>query len=387
MKDFKIVGTVCEYNPFHYGHQYNFNTAKRHFNADYTVCVMSGSFVERGDVAIFDKWKRAECAVRNGADLVLELPAYYVLQSAKNFAYGAVKILDLIGVDYLTFGSESGDIEKLKKVADIVYHEPECFKQSLKEELSKGIGYPSAMQTAISKALDAEYISSPNDILGINYLVALNELKSGIIPYTVKRENSYHSKNADTEFASATAVRDMIYRCEDYTQYAPKCDAVCHSISNIEEFILGYIRLKGLEDKDCFKNITGMENGLDLRIIQCAKDSSTLDEFFEKLSCKRYTDHRLRRAVLACMIGLNQSYKMDYIRPLAFNRNGAKILSHINKVCPLPVISKVADFEMSDESMLNLDIRATDIASLCSSDKSLRYAGKDYKISPIFADV
>ncbi len=383
MKDYKLIGTVCEYNPFHYGHKYNLDKAKRHFNADYTVCVMSGSFVQRGDVAIYDKWSRAECAVKYGADLVLELPVYYTMQSAKNFCFGGVKVLNSVGADFLTFGSECGDIDFLKSVADVIKCEPEPFKETLKEELKKGVGYPSAIQKAIKGTLGCDYTLSPNDSLAVNYLIAIDELKSNIVPFTIKRENSYHDTLPGEEFASATAIRNMIFNNENHEKYAPLCDAPTHSIKNIESLILGYLRISTAE---AFKNITGIEDGLDLRIIECAKKSGTLEQFYKNLSTKRYTDHRLRRAVLSCIMGINKSYTMDYIRPLAFNRNGAKILSDLKKNCPLTIISKTADFKPSKDSMFNLDIKATDIASLCSEDESGRFAGKDYTKSPIFIE-
>ena len=384
MKNYKTVGTVCEYNPFHYGHSYNFNKAKKDLNADYTVCVMSGSFVQRGDVAIFDKWTRAKSAVLNGADLVVELPVFYVLQSAKNFAYGAVKVLNSIGVDYLTFGSESGNLDYLNKVSDVVYNEPQEFKDELKKHLDGGMGYPFAMENAIKKIIGKDFSLNPNDSLGINYLNALKDLRSDIIPYTVKRVNNYHSSDIAGGFASATAIRNMIYENTDYTDYAPEVNEPTYSLNNIEAFILGHLRI--LPDGKDFSGILGMENGLDARIIDCAKKSTSLKEFFEMLSCKRYTDHRLRRAVLCLILGIESGYKMDYIRPLAFNRNGAKILKDIKESCELEIISKTADFDLKPESMLNLDIKATDIAALCCNDSKLRYAGRDYSISPIFVD-
>ncbi len=382
MKNYKTVGTVCEYNPFHYGHSYNFNKAKKDLNADYTVCVMSGSFVQRGDVAIFDKWARAKCAVLNGADLVVELPCYYVLQSAKNFAYGAIKLLDSIGVDFLTFGSENGNLDYIKKVADILYNEPKEFKDELKKLLDSGMGYPYAMENAIKRIMGTDFSLNPNDSLGINYLNALKELKSDIIPYTVKRVNNYHLTDAEGEFASATAIRNMIAENIDSSKYAPVICEPTYSLNNIEALILGHLRiLPG--DKD-FSGISGMENGLDIRIMECAKKSTSLKEFFKMLSCKRYTDHRLRRAVLCLILGIENGYKMDYIRPLAFNKNGAKILKDIKESCSLKIISKTADFDLKPDSMLNLDIKSTDLASLCCNDKKKRYAGKDYSISPVF---
>lgn len=381
MNNLKTAGIVCEFNPFHYGHKYIIEYAKNNLNADAVICIMSGSFVQRGDTAVFDKWSRAKTAVQNGADLVIELPVYYVLQSAQKFAYGAIKILnDLNCVDMLAFGSENSNMDLLNKISDLLYAEPEQFKSVIKDELKKGGGYPYAIDTAIKKSIDGNITLMPNDRLAINYLTALKKLNSNIQPAAIKRNNLYHSDIADNLFASATAVRKMIANKEDFSKFAPNYNNVCiYDIKNIESLILGFFRTV---KADAIKNTVGFEDGFENLVIRAARKSRTLNEFYDMLTSKRYTNHRVRRAVLCALLGISGEFTADYVRPLAFNKTGAKILSAVKANSHLPVIAKTADFNINKHSMLNIDIRATDIASLCAQDINYRIAGKDYITSP-----
>ena len=211
----KTVGIIAEYNPFHNGHAYHIRKAKELTHADYCVVVMSGDFVQRGAPAIMDKYLRAESALLNGADLVLELPVCYSISSAEHFARSSVALLDKLGVvDTLCFGSECGDIRVLTEFAQALTDESPVFKKTLDREIRIGHTYPQARNTAleISAPHLTSYINvltSPNNILGIEYCKALLFWKSTIVPYTVKRAgSSYHDNSLDTGFCSALAIRE-----------------------------------------------------------------------------------------------------------------------------------------------------------------------------------
>lgn len=381
INDKKVAGIICEYNPFHNGHKYQIDKTRADTGCEYVVCAMSGSMVQRGDVAVYDKWSRCRSAIAGGADLVIELPAYYVLQSAQNFAHGGVELLTGLGVvDILSFGSESGDTEALDKTANALVSESDDFRRALEKALSSGMGYPAAVQEALAYVVKEPLM--PNDILAVNYLTAIKKMNSPLMPYVLKRNVPYHGETASDESnASATAIRGMICRGEDYSDYVPCLNkAPTYDIHNVQNLVLGYMRLCKPQN---LKDITGMEDGLENRLISCAKAASDLDEFFASAVSKRYTAHRIRRVVLSSLMNMTPGRKLDYIRVLGFNGKGRELLAEIKKKSNLTTVTKTADFKPCDDSMFEFDILATDLAALCCNDKSKRSAGADYTTSPI----
>ena len=189
-----VLGIIAEYNPFHNGHLLQLLESKKISNSDCTICVMSGNFTQRGIPAICDKWARTKMALNNGIDMVIELPTIYSTSSAEFFAYGGVRILNSLGiVDVVSFGSECGRIDILNEIAEVLYNEPKEYIAILKHELSKGLSYPKARENALLLYLNdvrryANILSSPNNILGIEYLKALKVLKSSIVPITIQRD-------------------------------------------------------------------------------------------------------------------------------------------------------------------------------------------------------
>lgn len=193
----KVLGIIAEYNPFHNGHLYHIRESVEQTEADYVVCVISGNFVQRGNTSIIDKWTKAKMAIAQGADLVIELPTIYATSSAENFAEGAIKILDSLGiVDTLSFGIEAKDLATLNNIANVLYQEPKEYVTMLSHELSKGVSFPRARENALMMYLNdikryANVLSGSNNILGIEYLKALKKLKSPLKPIGIKREKYY----------------------------------------------------------------------------------------------------------------------------------------------------------------------------------------------------
>ena len=213
----KVLGIVGEYNPFHNGHLYHLEESKKITGSTYTVAIMSGNFTQRGSTSLIDKWSKVEMAIQNGIDLVIELPVLYATSSAENFADGAVKILDSLKVvDYISFGSETSDIDALNKLADVLYKEPKKYKTLLSHELNKGISFPKARENALMMYLNdirkyVNVLSSPNNILGIEYLKALKKYKSNIQPISIARyEAGYNDISYSGNIASATAIRNIV---------------------------------------------------------------------------------------------------------------------------------------------------------------------------------
>lgn len=220
----KVVGLITEYNPFHNGHKYHLEASKEKASATHSIAVMSGNFLQRGEPALLDKWTRAKMAVDSGVDLVLELPTVFATQSAEYFAHGALSVLeDTNVVDSLCFGSELGDTELLKDIADVLVDEPLEFKNILKKHLNLGLSFPKARSLALKAFFEhAKYshfekiekiVESPNNILGIEYMKSLIKLKSKITPLTIKRVYSnYHDKDINSSIASATSIREHYFK-------------------------------------------------------------------------------------------------------------------------------------------------------------------------------
>ncbi|MBE7053243.1 MAG: nucleotidyltransferase [Ruminococcaceae bacterium] len=373
----KTLGIVAEYNPFHNGHKYHIEKSKEISKCTNVVCVMSGSFVQRGEFAINDKWERAKSALLNGADLVLELPTYYVLQSAKNFAYGAVNLLNSLGVvDYISFGSESESIDDLKKVASVIDDSNEKYNSFFKKYINEGFSYPAARNMALSEYGFNEL--TPNDLLGIYYLSALSKLNSNIIPLNITRYKTLHNSCEQNDgYATASYIRNMIKNNDDVKDFVPKTDNLAENffIENISDYVLGFLRFSNYLD-----DLIGYEEGLSLYIKDCAKKSHSLNEFYEISITKRYTKSRIKRCVLSALIGLKTGKKLDYIRVLGFNKNGAKLLKEIKKKTNLPIVVKTADFRPDKDSMFGYDVLSTDLAYFSSKNKNI---GMDFKTSPI----
>ena len=370
----KVAAVICEYNPFHNGHRYQIEMIKRDFDA--VFCVMSGSFVERGDVAIFDKWTRTKAALKGGADLILELPARYSLSSANGFARGAVKTVISCGIaDALVFGSETGSIEKLSEAADILLSEPPEISQKIKMLLSEGMSFPMAKQTAFSDLIDSDILIKPNNILATEYIMALKEEKSPIVPITHSRTAEHLGGFSENGHASASYIREKIKNGENFEDFCP-CDYADCEIYDINRLTDIFKYLLITRSEKLFADIPDAEDGLFNRFLKFS-DLGSFEEIINASVTKRYTRSYLSRVALRAVLGINGGYRPpEYIKVLGANAVGRTLLSEMKKTATLPIVTKVADFP---KTLLEEDIRATDIASLCGNAKK----GRDFLISPI----
>lgn len=338
--------------------------------------------VQRGECAIFDKWQRAKSAIDAGADLVIELPAYYVLQSADVFAQGAVRILDGMKiVDGISFGAECGNTQDIIQIADVMSVSDGEYDNLLKFEIEKGIGYPKASYNALVKCLPglAELMSKPNNTLAVSYVKAIKAIKSHIVPVCIKRDNDYHTAVSNDGYLGASEIRNRILSGTDYSDYANDYSNVnIYNIKNAETFILGYLRNIDISHME---HVRGFESGLANLVKNSASKSCSLDELFEMCTNKRYTLHRIKRYVMSVILGIDYDAEADYIRVLGVGNNGKTLLKQLKSATDFDIITKVADYK-KDNKMFVTDIRATDFAALCSSDESFRGCGKDYTNGP-----
>lgn len=402
-----VTGIVVEYNPLHNGHLYHINKARELTGCDYIITVMSGNFVQRGEPSLINKWVRTEMALKSGADLVIELPTIYSISSAEGFAFGAVSILNSIGlVDNICFGSESDNIELLKGIAHILADEPDEYKLILRKYLKEGISFPSARQNALidyfkikshnfyNETEIREVLSSPNNILGIEYLKSIYRLSSKIIPFSIKRiNNSYNQVNLTGSISSATSIRKNIYTNDiieaipDYVYTAienEKSSGRCPvTLSNFSDLILYKLRDSNLE---YIKSLLDVGEGLENKIKKGCEISNNVYDLIDYIKNKRYTTTRIQRILLYSLLGLTKEIKESikspakYIRVLGFNENGRMLLRAASRNSSIPIITNPS---CRDLEMLKYDIRATDIYVLGYKNPLYKSAKQDLKIPPV----
>ena len=398
-----ILGIVSEYNPFHNGHAHHLQVSKQLTKTDFTVAVMSGNFVQRGDTALVDKWTRTEMALRAGVDLVIELPTVYALSSAENFADGAVKILNSLGVvDYISFGSEIGEITPLTEVANVLYKEPKEFSSLITAQLRSGLSYPRAREIALTQFFGSskkysDIVSNPNNILGVEYLKSLKRHRSHIKPLTIKRDYSdYNSTKEKNGIASATAIRTMIKNKKNVHYVVPyetyelldECISsgkIVPSLAVFEKEIIYTLRKMSLSEIAALPDVS---EGLENKIKFAANNFNTLEELIANIKSKRYTQSRIQRILLYALLNISQKdinaskRVTPYIRVLGFNKPGKRIISAIAAANPkLKIIVSVKRFmeESNDSTLRNMiskDIFATNVYTL--GYKSTPIANLDY---------
>ncbi|MGL4403858.1 MAG: nucleotidyltransferase [Fusobacteriaceae bacterium] len=333
----KAVGVIVEYNPFHNGHRYHLERAKEVTGADLIIAVMSGDFTQRGEIACINRFKRAEIALANEIDLIVELPIFYSSQSAEIFAKGAMEILGELEVEWVVFGSESGDIEGIEKIATM----EECaeFKSYLESYLKKGFSYPTAYSESLINLGVTQKIKS-NDILGIEYVKSEKKLKRRVKMVPIKRIGAgYHDLEGVGEIASATGIRKMIGEKDSVEHYLPEAtvELIKHEkIALLEEYY-PLIRYAILKDYDSLKTIQDIEIGLENRLYNCALENLDFKNFFQKLITKRYTIGRLQRILIHILTGLTVDItketkeNLPYINILGFSQKGQEYLKYFKK--------------------------------------------------------
>ncbi|MDY3281570.1 tRNA(Met) cytidine acetate ligase [Dysosmobacter sp.] len=399
----QIAGIITEYNPLHAGHLYQIARTRQLLGEDAAViCVMSGSFVQRGDFALVRKHARAEAAVRSGADLVLELPLPWAVSSAEGFAHGGVRTLLATGlVTHLSFGSECGDASVLRETAAALLS-PE-YQAGLQRLLGEGKSYAACRQ-AVTEALigpeKAACLARPNDNLGVEYCKALLRCDSPVQPIAVRREGAGHdSQDLTGTTASAGAIRRLLregrreealacmapamrqaYWTEEAAGRAPVRSEAC------ERAILA--RLRSMTRAEFQALDTGKE-GLGNRLFDAARQAASLEDLLAAAKTKRYAHARLRRMVLWAFLGLTPADVPDtppYVRVLAANDTGRELLARMRRCAAVPVLTRPADARtLSPEArrLFDLEVRATDLYTLAYPDLSAALPGAEWREGPV----
>ena len=393
-KKLTSVGIIAEYNPFHNGHKYHLEQALTESGADVCVSVLSGNFTQRGEIALLDKWTRAEMAVKNGVNLVVEMPTVFACSNAGYFAEAGVEILEALGTDFICFGSESGNTEELSRIAREIESVGPKLEKEIKDTVKGGLAYPRARSQAVSKLLGekaASAIESPNNILAVEYIRRMKNAR----PLAVKRQGAGdHDTDIQGELASATAVRQMIHEGKDISRAVPEIsreiieqNSGCFADSNLlTPLIIQKVLQTSAED---LNSIFGAGEGLGNIMKNRVRYWKTYEDIIADLKSKRYTRTRIERVLVHTLLGIKREDMLcasKHIRVLAFDEKGSKYLKQVKKSgeCKLPIITNInrdKDAFPEIQATLAKDILAADIYNLaCGRDL---YAHSEYVKKPV----
>jgi len=411
----RAVGIIVEYNPFHNGHKWHLEAAKKQSGCPFVIGVMSGNFMQRGEPALFDKWKRAEMAIRGGVDLIIELPAVFAVRSAQYFATGGIRLLNSLGiVSHICFGAEHADCAVLKKIATST-GDTQVIKD-LHIHLQSGYTYAAALERALHNnyPISPDIITSPNNILAIEYLRAIEKFAPQLIPIPITRQQSqYRDATITLPFASATAIRFALLKSMSMTDEISSAIPFTTlniinklltekrgpvSFNNLSNVILAQLRLASLEK---LEQIPSVSEGLHYKLRDSALLSANINQLFSLLKSKRYPYTRLQRIIIHSLLGTTKTQLalFDesgplYARILAFNQQGRLLLKHINQNSSIPIITKTTHFLSSNErgrslltplqDMLAIDTVASDIYALGMPPSNWNIGGWDFRLSPLF---
>jgi len=360
----KITGIIVEYNPLHKGHGHHIEQAKGLTRCDAVVAAMSGDFVQRGEPAIVDKRARAEMALGAGVNLVIEIPAVYAIQDAKGFALGSVGVLERMGViTDLVFGSESGNLDELDRLADILHHPDDALLEKQRSYMKSGFSFPNARKKALAALSRGEEttpeatLALSNNILAVEYLKALRHYNSGIKPATIRREGAQYTDLTQNErFSSASAIRkwiredrnDLVEGAMPSQAYRILAQEIGHQrgpafLDAFGAFLIPFLRAR---NRDHLKRYSGVVEGLDLRFVESAKGVNTIPELLDAVKTKRFTYAKLRRILLYMLFEIedeiiqeSNAYGPQYIRVLGFDSVGQVVLKRLRSRSRLPVLS------------------------------------------------
>ena len=338
-----VIGLIVEYNPFHNGHLHHIQEIDRLFEDNIKIAVMSGDFVQRGEPSLINKFEKTKIALSQGIDIVIELPAFYSTQSAEIFAKGSVNLLNKLSCSHIVFGSESNDLDKLKRIATISLTKE--FELSLREFLAEGFSYP----TALSKALFDEKLGS-NDILALEYLKAIRNLNSKIEAYCIKREKTGYYDDEKDNFSSATYIRKILLDCNEKKE--DKLNKIKNLVPEFSYKILeenfgvfsclsdfyDLIKYNIIKNYSELKNIQDLEVGLENRLYKYSLENLSFEDFFDEVLTKRITISRLQRILLHSLFGLTKTItekiknEVPFVKILGFSERGQEYLNYLKKL-------------------------------------------------------
>jgi predicted nucleotidyltransferase len=366
----KVTGIVVEYNPLHHGHMHHLEKARAMNKDGVLIAVMSAHAMQRGEFSITDKFTRTKWALNAGIDLVIELPAVFSLQNADIFAQTSVEILDLLKADTMVFGSETGDIKHLKKV--VATMNTKTYQDKVKLFMDEGNSYPTSSQRALNDIHDSTFKQAPNDILGIQYIQAIDSLESTIEPHAIERVNAgyYDGILASSKIQSATAIRACHFNDEPYEAYVPSF--VYKDLSHTPKLTIDawfpFMSYKlASETPEQLGEVFGFEEGLEYLFVK-HYDASCLDDFLDRVSSKRYTHAKIKRALMSMLLGIKKddiaNFKVPYIRVLGMNKKGQQHLNTVKHDLEDKDIPLITKLKQSRHPFLDIELTVTKVYDL-----------------------
>jgi len=358
-----VIGIICEYNPFHNGHLYHIKKIKELYPDSLIILVLNGYFLERGDVSIISKKNKTNLALFYGIDIVLELPFVFGTQSADVFANASITMLEKFKCEYVIFGSECNDLEKLHKITDYTINNKDIYNNEVKKHLNMGLNYP----TALAKAININFDFNPNDLLGISYLKSIKLNNYKIKPLTIKRTNNYLDISSNEEIISATNIRNKLLNNIEISKFVPSM-----TINLIEKITLNdffhIIKYKIITEHD-LSIYLDVDEGIENRLKKVINECKTTDELIEKIKTKRYTYNKIRRMIIHILIGYtkedNKNITFNYIKILGFNTFGKKYLNKIKKDINIPTIpnknSLIYKYELKTTLLYDMILNSNNI--------------------------
>ena len=362
----KIIGIVAEYNPFHNGHLYQINKIKEIWKNSIIIVVSSSSFTQRGELSIINKFDKTNIALNNNIDIFVELPYVYSTQSSDIFAKYALKILNNFNIDYLVFGTERDTIDELINAAQIQTNNP-IFDSLVKENMDKGINYPTALNNAL-KSLKCSSIESPNDLLALSYIKEIIKNNYSFKPYNIKRTNDYHDINSNDNIVSASNIRNKLLNNIDISNMIPKETYKVLKNKNINNKYFDYLKYKIISE-DNLEKYLDVDEGLNIRIKNVIDKSNTLEELIQNIKTKRYTYNKISRMLCHILCSFtkeenNNLKELEYIRILGFSSKGQTYLNKIKKDINTPILNKYDTNYLA----LNIEKRVSYIYSIIYED-------------------
>ena len=322
----ETIGIICEYNPFHNGHIHHISEIKKKYPNSIIILAVNGYFLERGEISILTKEAKTKIALENDIDIVIEIPALYGTQSADNFAYAAIYLLNKLKVNRIIFGSETNDIKKIMAIAK--ESNKNKYAKEIKDLLETGLNYP----TAMAKSLKTDFSFMPNDLLGISYVKAILKINKKIIPETIQRTNNYLDIQANDDIISASNIRNKLKNNENIKKYLPKCSF--DRIINIDYDKYFNLLKTIIIRNDDLDTILDVDEGIENRIKEMVVKAKNVDDLIQKIKTRRYTYNKINRMLIHILLGIKKKdakVLIDYLHLLGINNKGRQYLKKIRK--------------------------------------------------------
>lgn len=389
-----FCGVICEFNPFHNGHKYLIQEAKKQTGSK-IICLMSGDFVQRGIPAITSKQTRAKHAIKAGANVVLELPTVFACSNAENFAYGSIKIFKALGIKQIAFGIEKTNLETLKQIAKLKQENSERFQTAFKNEIQNGINYNTALKRSIANTLQddsiLEILNKPNNVLAVEYLTAILKLDADITPIAIERcDNGFESQTPTNEFLSASSIRNLIIENKDYSKYIPESATIDEIFDNeklkiFESLVIFKIRQSSATSLEKYYDYT---EGIEYRIKEVTDNFSTLEEIKNNVATPRYRIPRVNKLLLYPLLNITKNVvktattTKPAVKVLAIDKSDVELLKtyNKNKISLITTNKEYSSLSKSQSQVIEVDLNASNIYGLVMGHKN----NEDKKIGTMF---